>query len=584
MRPLDALVFAAFGTLCACTRENAIPETPPQTPQQQGDAAVMGAGDEWRMQSADYAQTRFSRLADINTDNVARLEIAWTFSTGQTRGHEGTPLVIDNTMYLVTPFPNVAYALDLTQPPPHLKWTFAPAPSDVAIGKACCDVVNRGWAYADGKLIYNLLDAHTVAVDVSTGREAWRTKMDEVTRGVTMTMAPLVVKDMVLVGNSGGEMGVHGWIAALDVRTGRERWRAFSTGPDSLVRIGPRFRPFYDYMKGKDLGVTSWPADAWRQGAGAVWGYVSYDPALDLIYYGTSNPDPWNQEQRPGLNLWASGMFARDPDDGAAIWAYMFTPHDQWDYDGVNENILVDLPVGGRTRKVLVHFDRNSFAYTIDRETGEVLVAKPYVHLNWAREIDLRTGLPVVNPDKETTTERWVRDICPADVGGKDHEPAAFSPRTGWFYVPVQNICMDYIARRVAYIAGTPYWGADVNRHPGPGGHYGEVIAWDAVNGRRVWTIRERLFPYSGMLATAGDLVFYGTVDGWFRAVDARDGRILWQRKLGSGLIAPPMTYRGPDGRQYVAILSGVGGAAAVLADEPGYPPRGGMLYVFALR
>jgi alcohol dehydrogenase (cytochrome c) len=544
------------------------------------------AGDgDWLMPSRDYAGTRYSPLAEISTANVAQLQLAWTFDDGESHyGHEMTPLVAGNTMFIVSPFPNRAFAIDLTKPGGVLKWKYEPNPSPIAVGKACCDAVNRGAAIYDGKLIYNLLDDHTVAVDVNTGKELWRTKLANVEDGTTMTMAPLAAEGKVYVGNSGGEMGVAGWLAALDANTGKELWRAFSVGPDSMVRIGADFKPFYPWLRGKDLGVTTWPAGAWKHGAGAVWGWVTYDPELHEIYHGTSNTGPWNADQRPGLNLWTSGVFARNVGDGMARWAYVFTPHNEWDYDGVNENILVDLPVNGQTRKVMVQFNRNGFAYTIDRVTGEVLVAKPFGHENWASGIDPKTAMPIVVPEKHTVPPgRWVRDICPADVGVKDFEPAAFSPRTGLFYVPVQNICMDYKGREVGYIAGTPYWGAEMTRHVGPGGNYGELAAFDAAAGRKVWSIPEPFLVYSGALVTAGDVVFYGTVDGWFRAVDARTGKVLWSRKLGSGIISAPMTYRAPDGHQYVAVAAGVGGGAMTTASQPGFPARGSTYYVFAL-
>ena len=330
------------------------------------------------MPAGDYANSRYSELAEITVENARNLKVAWAFSTGTLRGHEGQPLVIDSTMYVVTPFPNVAYAFDLTEQGQPLKWKFRPRNSQAAIGQACCDVVNRGAAYANGKIFYNLLEASTVAVDVRDGRQVWRTRVGNLARGETMTMAPIVVKNLVLVGNSGGELGVRGYLAALDIETGKEVWRAYSTGPDRDVKIGPRFKPFYAHDRGRDLGVTTWPANAWRTGAGAVWGWLSYDPELNLIYYGTSNPGPWNADQRPGDNKWTCAILARDADTGELVWAFQVTPHDLWDYDAVNENILVDLPIGGATRKVLVHFDRNGFAYVLDRATGEALMAHPY--------------------------------------------------------------------------------------------------------------------------------------------------------------------------------------------------------------
>jgi lanthanide-dependent methanol dehydrogenase len=589
--------------LCACgTKDNpgrsAEISATPQGTTASGDVALPamadrdaswlppGAGDgDWQMPSRDYGGTRYSPLAEVTAANVAQLQLAWTFDDGESHyGHEMTPLVANNTMYIVSPFPNRAFAIDLTKPGGVLKWKYDPNPSPIAIGKACCDAVNRGAALYQGKLIYNLLDDHTIALDASTGKELWRTKLANVEDGTTMTMAPLVVDGKVYVGNSGGEMGVSGWLAALDVNTGKELWRAYSVGPDSMVRIGSAFKPFYSWMRGKDLGATTWPAGAWKHGAGAAWGWVTYDPEKRWIYYGTSNTGPWNADQRPGLNLWTSGVFARAADDGMAQWAFVFTPHNEWDYDGVNENILVDLPVNGQTRKVMVQFNRNGFAYTIDRTTGQVLVAKPFGHENWASGVDMTTGMPNVVPEKHTVPPgRWVRDICPADVGVKDFEPSAFSPRTGLFYVTSQNICMDYKGREAGYIAGTPYWGAQMTRHAGPGGNYGEFIAYDAAKGEKVWGIPEPFLTYSGAMVTAGDVAFYGTVDGWFRAVDARSGKILWSRKLGSGIISAPMAYRAPDGHEYVAIAAGVGGGAMTTSSQPGFPARGSTYYVFTL-
>ncbi len=542
---------------------------------------------QWTMQAKNVEGWRYSGLADIDTLSVTSLREAWSFSTGTLRGHEGTPLVIGSTMYVVTPFPNIAFALDLAAPvQPTLKWKHHPNPSPTAVGKACCDVVNRGWAYADGKLVHNLLDAHTIAIDAQTGKELWRTRMDEVENGVTMTMSPLVLKGKVLVGNSGGEMGAHGWLAALDLATGRELWRAYATGPDSLVLIDSTYQPFYPSMRRPNAGVTTWPAGEWARGGGASWGWLTYDATLDLVYYGTSNPSPWNQEQRQGDNLFTATLFARDPDTGKARWAYQFTPHDEWDYDGVNENTVLDLPLDGPgrpTRPVIVHFNRNAFVYVMDRRTGEVLSATPFQHLNWADSVNLRTGRPHVRADKRTWENRWTRDICPHALGAKNHPHTAWSPRTRLFYAPTANLCMDYAARPVAYIAGTPYWGAEVKTNVGPGGHRGELIAWDPVARRKAWGIPEKFPAFSPVLTTAGDLVFYGTVEGTFKAVHARSGTLLWSKQLPSGIIGGPMTYRGPDGKQYVAVLSGIGGETDGFKDVPGYPQSGGTLHVFSL-
>jgi PQQ-dependent dehydrogenase (methanol/ethanol family) len=593
------LKFACLALLIAASSSCSRPSTPVQDSHayDPGSGSLTGATlnpapndppGEWRSQARDYANTRYSTLDQINTSNVSRLRVAWTFSDGTLNGHEAAPLVVDNTMYVVTPFPDILYALDLTRAGEPIKWTFKPNPAPMAKGKACCDTVTRGVAYANGKLIYNLLDDHTVAVDAKTGKEVWRTKMGNVETGETMTMAPFVVGNKVLVGDSGGEMGVWGWIAALDVDSGKELWRAYSTGSDQQVRIGDDFKPFYERMKGKDLGTSTWPADMWKHGAGSVWGWISYDPELKLIYYGTSNPSPRVPDQRPGDNLWTSTIFARDVDTGMARWAYQTTPHDRWDYDAVNEDILMDLPINGQVRKVLVHLDRNAYGYTIDRVTGEVLQAAPFAYQNWSTGFDMKTGMPIVDPDKEPHPNVKLVNVCPPDIGGKDWQPSAASPRTGLVYADIFNICMDVTDNEASYIPSSPFDGMDMNRYPAPGGNLGEFIAWNPVTGKRVWGIKEIYMTMSGVLATAGDVVFYGTTDGWFRAVDARSGKVLWSQKLGSGIIGQPITYLGLDHRQYIAISAGVGGAATVRADVIAlrpydFPAGGNTLYVFSI-
>jgi PQQ-dependent dehydrogenase (methanol/ethanol family) len=270
-------------------------------------------------------------------------------------------------MYVVTPFPNLLYAIDLTSPAAPLRWTYDPKADPRAVGIACCDVVNRGASYADGKVIYATLDTNVIAVDAVTGEEVWRTRVGNVNVGETTTMAPLVVKDRVIVGSSGGELGVRGYIVGLDLGSGKEIWRAYHTGPDADVRIGPQFKPHYPSAQGRDLGVSTWPEDKWKFGGGTVWGWISYDPELDLIYYGTGNPGPWNPDLRTGDNKWTSAIFARDPDDGLARWAHQVVPHDMWDYDEIMENVLVDLEWGGRMRKLLLHPGRTGFMFVLDR-------------------------------------------------------------------------------------------------------------------------------------------------------------------------------------------------------------------------
>ena len=569
-------------------------------------ATLRAAGDtvddgQWLMPAKNYASTRYSALDEITTENVGDLRLSWTFSTGVLRGHEAAPLVVGRTMYVVTPHPNLLYALDLANDGA-IRWKYDPGTDRAAQGVACCDVVNRGAAYANGRIFYNTLDNHTVAVDAESGREIWKTKLGDISTGQTITMAPLFVDGKVLVGNSGGEMGVRGWLTALDAGSGDIIWRAYSTGPDEDVLIGDDFRPFYASDSGTDLGVSTWPPDQWKIGGGTVWGWISYDPELDLIYYGTANPGVWNPALRPGDNKWAATVFARRPDDGRAIWAYQTVPHDEHDYDDVNESILVDLELGGRERKVLLRPGRAGFFYVMDRETGEILSADPYGYINWADSVDLTTGRPAMN-DRYATGNRTARNVCPAAPGVKDWQPASFSPRTQLVYIPRQNLCMDYEGVEANYIAGTPYVGAAVRMYAGPGGHRGVLTAWDPIARRPVWEIEEQFPVWSGTVVTAGDVVFYGTMDRWFKAVNARTGEPLWQFRTGSGIIGQPITYRGPDGRQYVAILAGVGGwSGAVvfglmpevdptialgfpnaMTDLPDHTGEGGTLYVFAL-
>ena len=404
------------------------------------------------MPGKNTALTRYSSLDEINAQNVKNLKVAFSFSLGVNRGQEAAPLVVGDTLYVVAPYPNTLFALDLTQPGAPLKWRYDPKPAKSAQGVACCDVVNRGAVYSDGKLYFNTLDGNTIAVDAASGKEMWRTKLADFQKGETITMAPLVAKDKIIVGNSGGEMGVRGWAIALDKTSGKVLWKAFNTGPDFEVLIGSEFKPFFDQYNGKDLGVASWPPDMWRQGGGTVWGWVSYDPDLNLIYYGTSNPGPWNSSMRPGDNLWTAGIFARDADTGQARWFYQYSPHDMSDYDGVNENILIDINWKGQPRKALVHPDRNGYIYLLDRETGELLSAEPYHHITSSKGVDLKSGRLIYNKEKEPTQEHFVKDICPAPPGAKDWQPSAFSHKTGHLYIPHNNLCMDIKETSVGYI------------------------------------------------------------------------------------------------------------------------------------
>lgn len=541
---------------------------------------LQGDAKQWVMPTGDYANQRYSTLDAINKDNVGDMVPAWTFSTGVLRGHEGNPLVIGDTMYVHTPFPNIVYALDLNDEG-SIKWKYEPSQDPSVIPVMCCDTVNRGVAYAPasgegGKnlIILHQADTTVVALDAETGEQVWSVQNGDPSKGETGTAAPMVVKDKVYIGISGGEFGVRGSLTAYNLSDGSQAWRAYSTGPDEEMLFDPEQTMALGEPVGADSSLNSWEGDQWQIGGGTTWGWFAYDPDLNLIYYGTGNPSTWNPAQRPGDNKWSMTIMARDADTGMAKWVYQMTPHDEWDFDGVNEMILADIDVGGTERKALVHFDRNGFAYTMDRETGELLVAEKYdPAVNWATEVVMdkdsdQYGRPQVVA--EYSTEQNGEDvnstgICPAALGTKDQQPASFSPDTGLFYVPTNHVCMDYEPFRVAYTAGQPYVGATLSMYPAPDSHggMGNFIAWDAGTGEIKWSLPEKFSVWSGALATAGGVVFYGTLEGHLKAVDADTGEELYRFKTPSGIIGNVMTYE-HEGQQYVGILSGIGGWAGI--------------------
>jgi alcohol dehydrogenase (cytochrome c) len=531
-------------------------------------ALAQAAGDHWTVPAGTVQGNRFSKLDEINASNVATLVEEFSFPTGTKAGHEGQPLVVGDTMYIVTPFPNNLIALDLRKGGQE-KWTYRPGTNVFATGKACCDVVNRGATFVDGKIIYSLLDAHLVAVDAQTGKEIWRTQTGDTTIGETTTGPTLVVGNKVIIGNSGGEFGVRGWVQAFDVATGLPLWKAYNTGPDADVLIGANFHPFYAKDRGTDLGATSWPGDTWKLGGSTSWGWLTYDPDANLFYYGTANPGVWNPDLRPGDNKWGSTIWARNPDTGMAAWAYQVTPHESWDYDSIGESIVADITMGGKRRKALVHFDKNGFAYTLDRITGEVLKAEKFGFVTWADHVDLTTGLPDVIPKYEPHQGKITNHICPTPAGVKDQEPSAFSPDTGLFYVPTINFCNDFEPLKAIYIQGAPFMGNNNIFGPGKGDNGGELVAWNASSGQKAWGIKETFPVYSGVLATAGNLVFYGTLDKMFKAVNATTGKVLFETKLECGIMGSPMTYTAPDGKQRVAVYSGTGPLAGGFVGGP---------------
>ncbi|WP_296714639.1 lanthanide-dependent methanol dehydrogenase XoxF5 [Rhodoblastus sp.] len=564
---------------------------------------------QWVIQTGNYANTRYSELNQITAANVGKMAPAWSFSTGVLRGHEGSPIVVGDVMYVHTPFPNIVYALDLNNEGKIL-WKYEPKQDPNVIPVMCCDTVNRGLAYADGKVFLHQADTTIVALDGKTGKVAWSAVNGDPKRGETNTATVMPVKDKIIVGISGGEFGVQCHVTAYDIASGKRAWRAYSVGPDEQIMVDPEKTTVLGKPVGKDSSLKTWQGDQWKTGGGCTWGWYSYDPDLNLVYYGSGNPSTWNPKQRPGDNKWSMTIFARNPDTGMAKWVYQMTPHDEWDYDGINEMPLVEQKIDGKDRKLLVHFDRNGFGYTLDRTNGDLLVAEKYdPAVNWATKVDMDRSSPTFGRpmvDKRFSTEANGEDvntkgICPAALGSKDQQPAAYSPKTGLFYVPTNHVCMDYEPFRVSYTPGQPYVGATLAMYPPEGQtNMGNFIAWDATKGKIAWSIPEQFSAWGGALATAGDVVFYGTLEGYLKAVDSKTGKLLYKYKTPSGIIGNVMTYQ-HGGKQFVAVLSGVGGWAGIglaagLTDPHAglgavggyaalsdYTSLGGTLTVFAL-
>jgi lanthanide-dependent methanol dehydrogenase len=562
----------------------------------------------WAAQAGDMANQRYSELKQINKGNVKNLRVAWTFSTGVLRGHEGSPLVIGDMMYIHSPFPNKVFAMDLNTQ--KIVWKYEPKQDPAVIPQMCCDTVNRGLAYGEGKILLQQADSMLIALDAKTGEKKWEVKNGDPKLGMVNTNAPHVFKDKVITGISGGEWGVRGYINAYNLADGKMAWRGYSVGPDAEMLIDPEKTTTWTDGKvaavGKDSSLKTWQGDMWKIGGGTTWGWYSYDKAANLMYYGSGNPGTWNPAQRPGDNKWSMSIWARDVDSGQVKWVYQMTPFDEWDFDGINEMILADIPMGGKTRKILAHWDRNGFGYTLDRLTGELLVAQKYdPTVNWATHVDMKTGRPQVVAKYSTAQNGPDVDskgICPAALGSKDQQPAAFNRKNKMFYVPTNHVCMNYEPFKVEYTAGQPYVGATLSMFPAPNSHggMGNFIIWDAAKGKIVKSKPEKFSVWSGALVTAGDVVFYGTLEGYFKAVDATSLNDLYKFRTPSGIIGNMFTYM-HKGKQYVGTYSGIGGwagigmAAGLEKDTDGlgavggykelkqYTDLGGSLTVFSL-
>jgi len=528
--------------------------------------------DNWIMPGKDYHSDNYSKLTQINADNVKELKPAWTFSTGVLNGHEGAPLIVDGTMYIHTSFPNITFALDLDNPT-RILWQDHPKQNPAARSVACCDLVNRGLAYWPGDektpplILKTLLDGHIEALNAKTGELVWKMENSDIKVGSTLTIAPYVVKDKVLVGSSGAELGVRGYVTAYDVHDGAQVWRAYATGPDKDLLLASDFNIHNPQFGQKNLGTETWEGDAWKIGGGTNWGWYAYDPKTNLVYFGTGNPAPWNETMRPGDNKWTMTIFARDADSGLAKFGYQKTPHDEWDYAGVNVMMLSEQKdKDGQMRSLLTHPDRNGIVYTLDRTNGALISANKIDDtVNEFKSVDLKTGQPIRDPEYGTRMDHQAKDVCPSAMGYHNQGHDSYDPTKQLFYMGINHICMDWEPFMLPYRAGQFFVGATLNMYPGPKGDrqnyegLGQVKAYNAITGKFKWEKMERFAAWGGTLATAGNLVFYGTLDGFIKARNSDTGELLWKFKIPSGAIGYPITYT-RKGVQYVAIYYGVGG------------------------
>lgn len=557
---------------------------------------------QWAMANGNYQGWNYSPLSQITNYNVKNLQVKWTLQLGVTDSLEAPPIVIGNTMYILTPKPNTVYALDLAREG-YILWSYRVDQPNLDQAKACCGAQSRGLAYADGKIILNSLDGQLIALNATTGAVIWNTQVTDLSITETTTNAPLIVGNNILIGNEGGERGIRGWVAAHDLQTGEQLWKYYSTGPNEDMGIGERWAPFYASDKVANPGVDSWYGDSWKLGGGTTWGYFTYDPESNLFYYGTANCAPWNPDYRrdpataPGLDQYTSkycaSTIARDATTGEMIWAYSNTPQDQWDFDEPGQNFIADITIDGKLVKALIKPARNGFFYVFDRLTGE-LMAEPFTYTNvtWASSVDMETGMPVYNDAALVYTDIPTEvQVCPF-IAGNNWANDAYSPRTGLVYFQAENRCATFTGTENEYKPGESYLNmkfTDIGN--GPGGWRGELQAWDPTTGQKAWGLKSVVSADAmPVFATAGDLIFGGTDSGEFRAVDARNGQVLWTFRTGSNFRGSPISFTGPDGRQYIAVVTSqlpsdpqIGADTA--ADAAGrYRRAGSTLYVFGLQ
>lgn len=556
----------------------------PVGPVDDGDLLAAQENDaNWLIYGHSYNGHRFSRLKQIDKKTVSRLQPVWTFQTGVLDGFECTPLVIDGVMYITTPW-NHAYAIDCKTG--SQLWHYQKSlPDNLAL---CCDAVNRGFGVYGENLYMSTLDAHLVCLDKNTGKEIWDTPItaqgengkeekDIYKLAYSATVAPLIVKGKVIIGISGAEYGIRGFIDAYDAETGKRQWRFYTV---------PSADDTADHAK---EALKTWEGQTWLTGGGSAWVTGTYDPELNTLYWGVGNPSPdFNGEVRKGDNLYTCSILALNPDNGAYKWHFQNSPHDMWDYDGVNEPLLVDVEMKGKKIKALVQAHRNGYFYCLNRENGQFLYGQPFCEITWTDQakgvkgLDPKTGRPFVNP-AALPTEAGVR-VCPGAAGGKEWNPMAYHPGTGYAYVPVINNCAKFTSGKAFFIKGQPYWGSSLTLIENQAS--GSLKAIDVATGEIKWDVSTRSPMVAGVLATAGGLVFTGDAEGFLTAYDAETGDDLWHFQCGSGHRASPITYT-LDGKQYVAVAVGWGGWTAGFAGD-GAPwlrdaRRGSTLFVFSL-
>ena len=543
------------------------------------DSVVKAVSDPngWAIAGHDYGNTRFSPLKQITSDNVGKLQLAYSLSLASLRSNESSPVVVGDTLYVSSSWgPKNVYAVNAATGVQ--KWLYQPDIPDDVLQYACCDVNNRGVSYADGKIFVGRLDGKLTALDAATGKELWTSTVVDYKQGSVITSPPLIVRDKVITGFGGGEYGVRGALLAFDVKTGKQLWQSFTVPAPG------------------EPGSETWKGDTGLHGGGAAWLVGSYDAKTDTVYWGTSNPGPWNTGVRSTgdgnfgklTNLYTASTLAIDPNTGKIKWHIQGTPADAWDYDGVNELLLADLKIGGASTPVLMKADRNGFFFVANRETGKVISAEKYVFANWAKKWDVNTMRAEEDPDKRPGPGHPAKDICPNLIGGKNWQPMSFNPQTGLVYIPTNNVCMDWGVSDVSYKRGVFYLGAEFPTKEGPGGFLGELVAWDPVANKKVWGVKEDLPFNGGTLSTGGNLVFSGNLHGDFRAFDAKTGKVLWSKNLGTGIGAGPVTYS-VGGKQYVAVVVGRTAALPAFLGEVGKKmvaaaPEGGALFVFSLQ